>query len=67
MSLANWRTNLDMGVKAFLVRFIPDLFGRMGTSFLGLTGATREIVLNIAWVIAVVVMIWIMSRHKPVS
>lgn len=67
VSLADWRTYLDIGVKAFLVRFIPDLFGRMGTSFLGLNGATREVVLDIAWVIAIVVMIWVMYRHKPVA
>ena len=67
VSLENWQTYLDIGVKAFLVRFIPDLFGRVGTSFLGLTGATREVVLDIAWVIAVVVMIWVMNRHKPVA
>ena len=67
VSLANWRTNLDIGVKAFLVRFIPDLFGRVGTSFLGLTGVTRQVVLDVAWAIAVVVMIWVMNRHRPVA
>lgn len=67
VSLRNWQTYLDIGVKAFLVRFIPDLFGRVGTSFLGLTGTPREIVLDIAWVIAVVVMIRVMNRHKPVA
>lgn len=67
VTLANWQTYLDIGIKAFLVRFIPDLFGRVGTSFLGLTGTVRESVLNIAWVIAVIVMIWVMNRHKPVA
>ncbi len=67
VTFANWRTYLDIGVKAFLVRFIPDLFGRVGTSFLGLTGTVREVVLDIAWVIAVVVMIWVMNRHKPAA
>lgn len=43
VSLENWQTYLDVGVKAFLVRFIPDLFGRVGTSFLGLTARSEKL------------------------
>lgn len=66
VSLTDWRTNLDIGIKAFLVRFIPDL-GRAGVYFLGLNPKTQNIAIDIAWVIAIAVMIWVMNRHRPVA
>ena len=36
VSLVDWRTNLDLGIKAYLVRFIPLLLGLGGATMLGL-------------------------------
>jgi membrane protease YdiL (CAAX protease family) len=63
----NWRTNLDVGIKAFVVLIIPHGIGRSGAYFLGLNSPTRDIVIDITWVIAIAVMIWVMNRHKPVA
>ncbi|KAA0271971.1 MAG: CPBP family intramembrane metalloprotease [Chloroflexi bacterium] len=69
VSRSNWRTNLDLGVKAYLVRFIPMGLGIGGAAFLGwgykeLAGgalvASTEIV-------AIALMIWILNRQKPVA
>jgi membrane protease YdiL (CAAX protease family) len=63
----NWRTNLDIGIKAFLVLMIPHAIGRGGATFLGLSPQMRDRVIDITWVIAIAVMIWVMNRHKPVA
>jgi len=67
VSLKDWRTNLDIGIKAFVVLIIPHGIGRSGAYFLGLNPPTRDIVIDITWVIAIAVMIWVMNRHKPVA
>jgi hypothetical protein len=36
VSLVNWQTNLDIGIKAYLVAFIPLVFGVGGAMQLGL-------------------------------
>ncbi len=67
VSLADWRTNLDVGVKAFVVLIIPHAIGRGIPTFLGLSSQIRDVAIGICWVIAIAVMIWVMSRHKPVA
>lgn len=67
VSLADWRTNLDIGVKAFVVLIIPHAIGRGGATFLGLSSQMRDRVIDITWVIAIAVMVWVMNRHRPVA
>jgi hypothetical protein len=69
VSFANWRTNLDVGIKAFLVSFIPFVLGLGSLMLLGLDyrqlagGALAAL----ATVIAIAVMIRILNHHKPVA
>jgi len=67
VSLTDWRTNLDIGIKAFVVLIIPHAIGRGGATLLGLNSQIREIVIGITWVIAIAVMIWVINRHKPAA
>lgn len=67
VSLKDWRTNLDIGVKAFLVRFIPDAVGRAGGAMLGLSSQMRSVLIDATWVIAILVMVWILNRHRSVA
>lgn len=69
VSLANWRTNLDVGIKAFLVSIIPFVLGVSGAAALNLdyrqlAGGAWIALTNIA---AIALMIWILNRHKPVA
>ncbi|RPI52643.1 MAG: CPBP family intramembrane metalloprotease, partial [Chloroflexi bacterium] len=57
VSSAEWQTNLAIGMKACLVRAIPIVPIALGW------GSSVEAV---GWVIAVVLMVWIMNRQKPV-
>lgn len=69
VSLVNWQTNLDIGMKAYLVAFIPLIAGLGGTVLLKtsyrslggglLVGATE--------VIAIALMLWLLRRQKPVT
>jgi membrane protease YdiL (CAAX protease family) len=69
VSLANWPTNLDIGIKAYLVSFIPYVFGLGGLRLLGLDyrqlagGALAAL----ATILAIAIMIRILNRHKPVA
>lgn len=67
VSLTDWRTNLDIGIKALLVRFIPEAIGRAGGAMLGLSSQTRDLFIDVTWVIAIAVMIWVLNRHRPVA
>ncbi|MBN1402543.1 MAG: hypothetical protein JXA74_17010 [Anaerolineae bacterium] len=64
MSLADWRTNLDIGLKAYVVQFVPLVFGAGGARLLGLDvyrvrgGALVAAVERIG----VALMVWIMKR-----
>ncbi len=69
VSSADWRTNLDTGIKASLVRCIPTLLGWWGVRLLmldsdSLVGGAFEILL---WIIALALMVWLLNRHKPVK
>lgn len=57
VSSAEWQTNLAIGMKANLVRMIPIVPIALGW------GSSVE---TVGWIIAVVLMVWIMNRQKPV-
>ncbi len=69
VSFINWPTNLDIGVKAYLVRFIPLLFGLGGAALLNLDYKKLNggILVAIMEFIAIVVMVWVLNRQKPVK
>lgn len=56
VSSADWRTNLDVGMKAYLVRLIP-----------GLLGWGNDLFESMMWVVGLALMVWILNRHKPVK
>lgn len=69
VSFANWRTNLDVGIKAYLVSLIPYVFGVGGAMSLKLdyreiAGGMWVALTNIA---AIALMIWILNRHRPAA
>lgn len=68
-SLVNWQTNLDIGVKAYLVAFIPMVFGLGGAMQLGLNTdqVSGGLLVAMTEVVALVVMVWILRRQKPVT
>jgi hypothetical protein len=69
VSLVNWQTNLDLGLKAFLVAFIPMVFGLGGAMQLGLdtNQVSGGLFVALTEVIALAVMVWILNRQKPRS
>jgi len=69
VSAMNWQTNLDIGIKAYLVRIIPIVFGGFGAAWLGLDTAKIDGVAFVAltWVIALALMVWVLNHHKPVK
>jgi len=69
ISKTNWQTNLDIGIKAYLVRFIPPVFGVFGAAWLGLDTAKIGGMAFAAsmWIIALAAMVWVLNHHKPVK
>ncbi|RJP48941.1 MAG: CPBP family intramembrane metalloprotease [Anaerolineaceae bacterium] len=68
VSLADWPTNLDIGIKAYLVRIISVgvlvaalMFGIGYTSFKG------GLLISIGEVFAIALMVWILQRQKTVA
>lgn len=69
VSLADWQTNLDIGIKAYLVRIIPYVFGVGGAMWLMLD---RDKVSGGAFVafmevVGLAAMIWVLNRQKPMN
>jgi membrane protease YdiL (CAAX protease family) len=69
VSAVNWPTNLDIGIKAFLVALIPLVFGVGGAIQLGLdtnrvTGGLLVATMEVA---SLALMVWILNRQKPVK
>jgi hypothetical protein len=69
VSRADWETNLDIGIKAYLVRIIPYVFGVGGAIWLmidrnQISGGAFVALMEI---IGVAVMIWVLNRQKPVK
>lgn len=67
VSSLNWQTNLDIGIKAYLVRIIPIVFGGFGAAWLGLNGAASVAYRALIWVITLAVMVWVLNRQKEVK
>jgi membrane protease YdiL (CAAX protease family) len=67
VSLTNWQTNLDMGLKAYLVRLIPYVLGWLGAQQLGLDvkQLSGGAFVALTEVVGLAVMVWVMNRHKP--
>jgi len=69
ISLANWPTNLDIGIKAFLVRAIPLV---LGSGLAGLLSLPRDVprrgaILGLFEILAIVVILWLIRSQKPVG
>jgi membrane protease YdiL (CAAX protease family) len=69
VSLANWQTNLDIGIKAYLVAFIPIVFGLGGAKLLGLDSnrVSGGLFGALMGTIALAIMVWVLNRQKPVK
>jgi membrane protease YdiL (CAAX protease family) len=67
VSTANWRTGLDIGMKAYLVRFIPIVIGTGGAFWVGLSGTGNLAYRTLISVIALALMVWVINRQKEVK
>ena len=69
VSSANWQTNLSVGMKAFLVAFIPLVFGLGGAKALGLNinQVSGGLFVALTEVVGLAIMVWILNRQKPVK
>jgi len=69
VSLANWQTNLDIGLKAYLVQIIPLVLGLGGAWMLRLD--TNKIgggaFVALMEIIGLVILIWILNRQATVQ
>jgi membrane protease YdiL (CAAX protease family) len=67
ISSENWPTNLDIGIKAFLVAFIP-MVGLGGAMQLGLdvNQVSGGLFMAMMELIGLALMVWILNRQKPV-
>lgn len=69
VSRSDWRTNLDIGIKAYLVRIIPYVVGVGGAMWLMLdrnqiSGGAFVALMEI---VGVAVMLWVLNQQKPVK
>lgn len=69
VSCANWRTNLDLGLKAYLVRIIPLVLGILGAALLLSDRAEflQGVYVTVFEIIGLAIMIWLLNRQKPVE
>ncbi len=69
VTLADWPTNLDIGLKAYLVAFIPMVLGLGGTALLktSYTSIAGGALMAGTELMAIGVMLWILRRQKPVA
>ena len=69
VSLENWQTNVDIGIKAFLVALVPMVFGLGGAMQLGLD--TNQLggglFVAVMEIVGLAIMVWILNRQKPVT
>ena len=67
VSTARWPTNLDIGLKAFLVAFIPLVFGQYLPGMLGWQPMARYLFEALMGIVAIVLIVWLMNRQKPLT
>ena len=67
ISSLNWRSNLDIGVKAYLVRFLPIVVGTAGAAWLGLSGLGSAAYRILISIIALALMVWVVNRRNEVK
>jgi len=69
VSSVNWPTNLDIGIKAFLVTLIPLVFGLGGAMQLGWdpNKVSGGLFAAVTEVLGLALMVWILNRQKPVK
>jgi CAAX protease family protein len=69
VSSMNWQTNFDIGIKAYLVRFIPIVIGTGGAAWLGLSSNKlgQEAYITLTWMIALALIVWVLNHHKEVK
>lgn len=66
--LENWPTNLDIGIKAYLVRFVS--VGGLGVALsLGFSYLTLEggMIIACAELLGIALLLWLLPRQKPVA
>jgi len=65
VTLAGWQNNLDIGIKAYLVRIIPILLGMGGVALLKLDYRTLPggAVVALAEIAGIAVMLWVLRRQ----
>ncbi|MBN1937768.1 MAG: CPBP family intramembrane metalloprotease [Anaerolineae bacterium] len=63
---AGWQINLDVGIKAYLVRIIPIVLGLGGAAMLKLDYRTLPggLVVALAEVLGIAVMLWVLRRQR---
>lgn len=68
VSLADWRTNLDIGMKGYLLRLLP-VGGIMLALWLGIGYTSIQGGLLIAFldILAIIVLVGVLNRQKPVA
>jgi hypothetical protein len=66
VTLAGWQNNLDIGIKAYLVRIIPVALGLGGAALVKLDYRTLPggAVVALAELLGIAVMLWVLRRHS---
>lgn len=66
VTLAGWQNNLDIGIKAYLVRIIPIVFGLGGVALLKLDYRTLPggALVALAEIAGIAVMVWVLRRQS---
>lgn len=68
VSLVDWATNLDIGIKAYLVRIISvGALVVVLLSGIGYTSLKGGLLISIADVLAIALMLWILARQRTVQ
>lgn len=68
VSLADWQTNLDIGIKAYLVRII-SVGALVATLMLGIgyVSLAGGLLISIADIFAIAIMLWILARQRTIQ
>ncbi len=69
ISSMNWRTNLDIGVKAYLIRIIPVVVGGFGAAWLGVKPNSFGgfAFSTLVWGVCLALIIWVFRRQVEVK